>query len=286
MGHATPSQPTILNVQMPFFENDFARLHYYQYGTGNQILIAFHGFGMRGNQFSQLQDALGNKYTIYSFDLFFHGKTELKDDTVDTIRKGLNPHQIASTINAFLIAMGEKNTSFSLLSYSIGAKLALALLQQMPGRIKTAYFIAADGFHANTVLKICSSKHINNWLLKLVYHPKTLHYILNQLHKYHYIDDALHRILSFEFSTQAYRMISYKTITYYSRLKFNKQQLAQHINQNHIEAHFFFGKTDKLFPASIAHRFGKLLHKPNIHIFNQGHELINHELNNYLKTIL
>jgi len=271
---------------MPFFENDFARLHYYQYGSGENILVAFHGFGMRGNQFSKLEDALGKKYKIYSFDLFFHGETMLKDDTVDTIRKGINYKQIANIINQFLISIGEKDASFSLLSYSIGAKLALAILQQMPHRIKTAYFIAADGFQNNPVLKICSSKHINNWLLKLVYHPKTLHYILNNLYKYRYIDNALHRILSFEFSTQAYRMISYKTITYYSRLKFNRQQLAQYINTNQIETHLFFGKTDKLFPACIAYKFGKLLHKPNLHIFNQGHELINNELNEYLKKII
>ncbi|TAF45247.1 MAG: alpha/beta hydrolase [Sphingobacteriales bacterium] len=271
---------------MPFFENNFVRLHYYQYGIGKQILIAFHGFGMRGNQFAKLEDALGNKYTIYSFDLFFHGQTQLSDDTVNTIRKGFDTSQIANAITEFLTSINQPESPFSLLSYSIGAKLALALLVQMPQRVKKAYFIAADGFETNTVLKICSSRYINNWLLKLVYHPKTLHYILKKLYQLGYIDEALHRILSFEFSTQAYRMVSYKTITYYSRLRFNKIQLAQIINKNHIETHFFFGKYDKLFPAGIAYRFGKLLRTPHIHIFNQGHELINDELNNYLKTIL
>lgn len=271
---------------MPFFENNFARLHYYEYGTGSEILIAFHGFGMRGNQFSKLENALGDRYKIYSFDLFFHGETQLIDDTVNTIRKGLNAPEIAHAIDDFLTSIGKKDASFSLLSYSIGAKLALAVLQTFPKRVNNAYFIAADGFETNPILKICSSKHINNWMLKLVYNPKILNYILNTLYKYKYVDDALHRILSFEFSTQPYRMISYKTITYYSRLKFSRQHLAQLINDNNIEAHFFFGKTDKLFPAGIAQRFGKLLNQPNIHIFNQGHELINDDLNTYLKNLV
>jgi pimeloyl-ACP methyl ester carboxylesterase len=271
---------------MPFFENDFARLHYYEYGSGADILIAFHGFGMRGNQFSKLENALGTKYKIYSFDLFFHGETQLKNDAVDTIRKGLQAQQIADTVTAFLTSIGKKNSSFSLLSYSIGAKLALAVLQKIPHKIKNSYFIAADGFETNTVLKICSSKHINNWLLKLVYYPKPLIYILNKLYTYHYIDDALHRILTFEFSTQAYRMISYKTITYYSRLKFNKNKLAQLINENNIQTHFLFGKYDKLFPASIAQKFAKLLKHPNVHVFNKNHDLINEELNEYLKHLV
>lgn len=271
---------------MPFFENNFARLHYYEYGTGTQILIAFHGFGMRGNQFSKLENALGGKFKIYSFDLFFHGETQLRDDTVNTIRKGLDATQIAHIIDDFLTSIGKKNVFFSLLAYSIGAKLALAMLQTMPQRVKNAYFIAADGFENNPVLKICSSKHINNWILKLVYNPTILYFVLNTLLRYKYIDEDLHRILSFEFSTQQYRMISYKTITYYSRLTFNRQHLAQLINENKIEAHFFFGKSDKLFPAGIAQRFGKLLNKPNIHIFKQGHELINDDLNTYFKNLV
>lgn len=271
---------------MPYFENDFARLHYYEYGSGDDVLIAFHGFGMRGNQFSKLENALGKRFKIYSFDLFFHGETRLKDDSVDTIRKGLNTHEIADTIHAFLASKGKKDSSFSLLSYSIGAKFALTILQEFPTKINKAFFIAADGFENNLVLKICSSKHINNWLLKLVYNPKILNRILNTLYKAHYIDKSLHRILSFEFSTEAYRMISYKTITYYSRLKFDRQHLAQLINRNSIETHFFFGKKDKLFPAGIATRFGQLLAQPNIHIFEEGHELINEKLNAYLKKLV
>ena len=271
---------------MPYFENDFARLHYYEYGSGEDILIAFHGFGMRGSQFNKLEKSLGQQFKIYSFDLFFHGETRLKDDSVDTIRKGLNTHEIADTILEFLAYIGKQESEFSLLSYSIGAKFALAILQEFPTKIKKAYFIAADGLENNLVLKICSSKHINNWLLKLVYNPKTLNYFLNTLYKTRYIDHTLHRILTFEFSTQEYRMISYKTITYYSRLKFDRQHLANLINQNHIETHFFFGKKDKLFPAGIATRFGKLLTQPNVHIFDEGHELINDKLSTYLKNLI
>jgi pimeloyl-ACP methyl ester carboxylesterase len=269
---------------MPYFENNFARLHYYEYGTGEEILIAFHGFGMRGSQFNKFEKSLGNRFKIYSFDLFFHGETRLKDDSVDTIRRGLNTHEIADTLHSFLASIDKKDSS--LLYYSIGAKFALAILQEFPTKINKAFFIAADGFENNLILKICSSKHINNWLLKLVYNPKILNYVLKTLYKTNYIDHTLHRILSFEFSTESYRMISYKTITYYSRLKFDRQHLANLINQNKIETHFFFGKKDKLFPAGIATRFGKLLNQPNVHIFEEGHELINDNLSTYLKNLV
>lgn len=271
---------------MPFFETDFARLHYYQYGQGSKVLIAFHGFGMRGTQFSVLQDAFGEKYTLYSFDLFFHGETHLKDNSVETIKKGLNAKEISLIIQAFLTSIGKENQKISLLSYSIGAKLALAILQEMPQNIQSAYFIAADGIESNFLLNIFSSQHINNWLHGLVYKPKTVMFLLNSLYKYHYIDDALHRILTFEFSTEEYRMISYKTITYYSRLKFDRKYLAQLINENEIETHLFFGKKDKLFPAGIASRFGQLLKHPHVHIFNEGHELITERLNAYIKNLI
>jgi pimeloyl-ACP methyl ester carboxylesterase len=48
-------------------------LPYRIYGAGPELMLAFHGFGREGSEFIQLAQFIGNRYTIYAFDLFYHG---------------------------------------------------------------------------------------------------------------------------------------------------------------------------------------------------------------------
>ena len=268
---------------MPVFTTATNSLHYYEYGTGPQLLLAFHGFGMRGTQFKIFEQSLGEKYTIISFDLFFHGETKLVDDSVINVRKGLQSKIFAQQINDFLKANYPEVDKVSLLSYSIGTRMALCLIENIPHRIENAYLIAPDGIEPNKLLKLGGTNVVVNRLFyKLVYSPKTVHFLLNTLLKLRYIDESLHRILKAEFGTVETRLACYNTITYYAQLYFDRKKIADYINEHQLNIHFYFGKKDKLFPSSIGERFGKLLKQPNLHIFEEGHELVNAEMSAYL----
>ncbi|MEE1945654.1 alpha/beta hydrolase [Pedobacter sp. KR3-3] len=272
---------------MPIFKTASSNLHYHEYGNGKEILLAFHGFGMRGTQFKVLEEAFGQKYRIISFDLFFHGETRLNDNSVGHIRKGLDAREFAAHINQFLDAEFPGTEKVALLSYSIGTRMALCLIENLPHRIAATYLIAPDGIEPNRLLKLGGANFVVNRIFyKLVYSPKTVTFCLNLLLKLNYIDEAIHRILKAEFGTTETRLTCYNTITYYAQLKFNRKRIAEAINTHKIDCHFYFGKKDKLFPSKIGERFSTLLADPNIHVFDGGHELVNAEMNNYLATQL
>ena len=262
---------------MAFFTNNKVRLHYYTYGNGPEAMLAFHGFGMKGTQFSVLENAFAERYTIYSFDLFFHGQTELLDSSLGVIREGLSSSEFGSYMAKFIQKKGLEKVS--LLSYSMGALMALSIIEHIPDKIKSAFFIAPDGIQPNKLLQLGSRNLIINRIFyKLVYSPKTVDLILNSLLKYRYIDDPLHRILQGEFGTEATRLTCYQAITYHASLRFNKTKLAAIINKSGIETHFYFGKTDRLFPPSIGKEFCAMLKNSSLNILNTGHELVNKEL--------
>jgi pimeloyl-ACP methyl ester carboxylesterase len=269
---------------MPYFETDFAKFHYEEFGSGENVMLAFHGFGMRGTQFKTLEEAFGSAYKIYSFDLFFHGNTKLKNESHPEIKKGLASDFFSDQMKVFLKSIGLADTDqFSLLSYSMGARPAWSLIENFPERIKSAYFIAPDGIEPNKLIAIGAGNRLVNKLFnKLVYSPRTVKYALDKLFQFRYIDASLHRILDFEFGTFETRLICYNTITYYNSLQFEKEKLAELINTYQMDCHFYFGKADMLFPASIGTRFSKLLKRPKMHIFDEGHEMINAGLNSYL----
>ncbi len=240
-------------------------------------MLAFHGFGMKGTQFSVLENAFAERYTIYSFDLFFHGQTELLDSSLAVIRKGMSSSEFGGYMAEFIQEMGFEMVS--LLSYSMGALMALSIIEYMPFKVHNAFFIAPDGIKPNKLLQFGSGNLIINRIFyKLVYSPKTVRLILNSLLKFRYIDDSLHRILQGEFGTETTRLTCYQAITYHANLRFNKAKLAALINMNRINTWFYFGKTDRLFPPSIGHEFSAMLENTSLHILNTGHELVNEEL--------
>lgn len=269
---------------MPFYSNDHVKLHYYEYGNGPDILLAFHGFGMRGTQFRVLESAFSSKYKIYSFDLFFHGETELRDSSLSTVRKGLNPQEYGKFIRDFIRSLNADSKKVSLLSYSMGSLMALSILESLPESIDSVFFIAPDGFTPNKLLQIGSRNLlINRFLYKMVYSPKTINLLLNFILKLKYIDSSLHKILHNEFKTIETRLACYNSITYHAKLSFEQNKIAELLNNNEINSFFYFGESDVLFPATIGKKFSKKLNKTSIEVLKGGHELVNEKLNEIIR---
>ena len=172
---------------------------------------------MKGTQFSVLEPAFAEQYTIYSFDLFFHGQTQLLDTSLDVIRKGLTAAEFGNYMAEFIEEIGFEKVS--LLSYSMGALMALSVIEHIPHKVRNAFFIAPDGIRPNKLLQFGSRNLIMNRIFyKLVYSPATVNWILNSMLKYRYIDEPLHRILQGEFGTEATRLTCYQAITYHGSI--------------------------------------------------------------------
>src|ERR1700741_765271 len=95
-----------------FFHYKQASLHYSVYGNGSKPIFLFHGFGLNGTIFYELEKVLAEEYTLYNFDLFFHGKSEWR-----TLEEPMSEEFWTELVTEFI---REKNLpSFSLLGYSI-----------------------------------------------------------------------------------------------------------------------------------------------------------------------
>ncbi|MDB5273031.1 MAG: alpha/beta hydrolase, partial [Chitinophagaceae bacterium] len=100
-------------------ETDKACLHYRQYGKGSSVLLCFHGYGQDHDVYRELETLYGSKYTIYSFDLFYHGQSFWHNKTQPLEKEDW------SAIMADFFAI-QKINRFSLVGYSMGSRFALA----------------------------------------------------------------------------------------------------------------------------------------------------------------
>ena len=119
------------------------KVHYHEYGSGDKAMLAFHGYGMTGKQFHVLKNSVLSRYRVYGFDHFFHGESELKDWNEKQILDGMPKAKVRAYLDEWFKIHGKQKVS--LMAYSIGAKLALILVEEYPDLIDEIILMAPDG---------------------------------------------------------------------------------------------------------------------------------------------
>lgn len=115
-------------------------IHYLKFGRGTRFLVCFHGYGEDASSFAFLEKHLGQDYTIIALDLPFHGQTQWNEGPE------LQPGQLLEVLSAILPLELQR---ISLAGYSMGGRIALALLQERPAAIDRVVLVAPDGLHRN-----------------------------------------------------------------------------------------------------------------------------------------
>jgi pimeloyl-ACP methyl ester carboxylesterase len=265
-----------------------AFIHYKEYhweyatfGSGNALLLAFHGFDRPASDFKIFDSSLGTAYKIISINLFYHGQSSQPDPLVkfrlDDL-KGLIEN----------ILEQEKASSFSLMGYSLGGKIALACIQIFPSMIKNVYLFAPDGIRIKSYYKFFSRTATGRALLEFsVMHPRPILKILNAVQKVGWFSEKLFKFAKYHLEDQA-RMRKVANIWLIFRNILPDIPLIQkHINKHHINIHMFFGQYDAVIPAVLGIYFAEELDNKNaLHLLDMGHNLITEKTNQVLMELL
>lgn len=242
-------------------------------------MLCFHALGMHGKQFEILEKELGNDYTFYGFDLFFHKKTILKNQHIENIKKGISQVELASLITDFCSA--HHIEKFSTISHSMGTFYASSLINQLGNRIENSFFIAPIFLTKPILLRILCKNILGNYLFKnLCLSQNGLFYLLKALLKSKILDQNSYEVLYREIETPELRFNLYACLTYLRPLEINVKNLGNKIVQHQSNTYFIFGRSDKSVSLKSAKK--QLLHLNNRHvrfnILNENHHLINERL--------
>lgn len=260
------------------------RIHYHQYGSGDKPMLAFHGYGMTGKQFHVLKNSVLSQYRIYGFDHFFHGESALEGWTEEHILAGMPRALVKSYMKEWFKVYGEQKVS--LMAYSIGAKLALILLEEFPEWIEEIILMAPDGLSLYKGFDFLTNKPIGKYFFRNATKSKWMApALLRNLRRLRIIDDNLYNIASAEIDTEKKRLNVYYTLNLIRRLQPNTDKIIKLIDQHAIKCTIIFGKDDKLFPKSAAKPFTDQLTKAEIHEVPLGHWLVVPALDEYLLNL-
>jgi len=109
-------------------------------GNGPRHIVLLHGYGLSADSFSSL---LTNEldYTYHCVDLLFHGHSQ-------KVLEGDHPLDSAELVPFFTSYLASHQVHvFSMIAYSMGARVALVLLEEMASRVDQAHLVAPDGFY-------------------------------------------------------------------------------------------------------------------------------------------
>ncbi|WAC11201.1 alpha/beta hydrolase [Dyadobacter pollutisoli] len=246
--------------------NSFVKpLPYHKLGYGPNILLAFHGIGQDGvSCFKSFETQLGQHYTIYAFDLFFHGRS--RDFSFQVITKELWTELIRDFLRVHNI------TRFDIAGFSMGGRFALAVLEAFPSHIKNAFLIAPDGISEHPAYTLASRFAPTRFLFKwFMQHPETFFRSVNMLRKAGILNDSLVRFTGQVLNTQEKRETIYNSWVAFRQLSFDIPQVYAKAKENHVRIILFTGKFDKLLKEADVRELANILPPEDYIVLKSGH---------------
>lgn len=260
-----------------YFEHDLVKLSYYKFGHGPKSMLCFHGYGMHGRQFLALEPTMGHQYTFYSFDLFFHERTELKQKDLALVKKGISSDALCEIISAFLAE--QQIDRFSVVAYSMGSHYAAAIALKMAAKIDEWIAIAPMFLKPPAILEFLTTNSVGNRLFSFLLLKKTVaEGILKFALKIRIFDQTIHDVLHKEIATPELRFMMFASLTYIKNLRFKQEEVIQALNHGAGKNYFIFGTKDKLFPASIGKSIFSKLNKTECIVLEENHDMVNQHL--------
>lgn len=234
-------------------------------------MFAFHGYGQTRTVFSELTRCFP-EYTIYAFDLFFHGESNWEES--DTI---MSPAFIQEFIAGF--ALRNNIQRFSLLGFSIGARVVLAAIPLFSSMIDHVWLLAPHGVKSDYLYKFATRSGIGTRLFRgMLSQSGWLFCLFDLMARSGIADRKLLRFAKSRLRTEAGRKRVYNTWMLYSALDKPWKEVVAVLNTSGIRLIVVLGASDFLFkPDYFESRLKDVINK-EIMTLESSHERLIYDM--------
>lgn len=219
----------------------FDGLFYEKHGHGEKILILFHGFGQSNEALNPWKDELDEHYTIYNFDLYYHGNSTRPDQP-------LSLKQWKSAFESFLEYEGIFN--FYAAAFSLGGRFALKTYELFPHKVESIILVAPDGIYENFWYRLAVSKPGNPIFKYFMLHPGSFNQLLQLIDKLGLATGQMIRFAQKELSIRENRKRVYRSWTYFRPLQPDLKKVNSLINEHMTPVHLILGSKDYIVPVA------------------------------------
>ena len=246
------------------------QLHYLKWGNGKRLLLAFHGYGDNADIFSPLPEYLDESYTMLSFNLPYHGGSAWAGNSL------LTDKDIVEMVH---VLMNEYHVEkVSLIGYSLGGRVCLAIIEYLPASIEKVVLIAPDGLKVDPYYYFFTGTWPGKKIFRnMLEQPKPYFRMMNWLKKMHLVHESRYKFAMHFLQSEESRSFLLHVWPALSGVAPRPAQLKKLIKKYHLPVVIFMGAYDKIIPPSIALKFKKGLDTVQLHIVEKGHRILDHE---------
>lgn len=222
-------------------KDEFILSYRYYRGEREETLVAFHGFGQTNILFETFIPSVLSYYSVVAIDLFFHGESSVKES---------GKHYLSvEGWNELFSQLLEKHhiDRFSLLSYSMGSRFVVRLLNMYASRINKIALIAPDGFGNNFWFNVATSTYLTRFVFEYsMWHPMWIQLMVRVLGSVGIFNAITKRFIERNLESDELRKRIYASWVYFRKLTILKSDFVEGVNKNKIRFICFCGKEDQL----------------------------------------
>jgi pimeloyl-ACP methyl ester carboxylesterase len=257
-------------MQPAFISFRSSQVHYSYGGNGQQVLLCLHGYGETENSFHFLEKYLPAGFRIMAIDLPFHGKTiwkEQKDFTVE---------QLVALVDAVFDTHELSGTSFTLLGFSMGGRMALSILQAIPQRVNKMILLAPDGLKVNAWYWLATQTYPGHSLFKFTMkHPGWFFGLLNLGNAFKFINPSVYKFTRYYVDNAGLRQQLFQRWSGLRKIKPDLADIKAKIKKHKIPVELVYGKFDRIIRHERGEKFRKGIESYcHLQILQAGHQLL------------
>ena len=257
-------------------------LEYIRVGSGARVIIAFHGFGRKPEDFLVFRPLLHGEQSLISIHLFMHGQSCFPKERIPS--HPLGTQEFAECIAAFISSLGIDKVD--LLGYSLGGKIALCLIEQIPERIREVLLFAPDGLKINPLYKWTSNTRSGRALYRLILaKPKMFFSAVALAKQFGVIPEKIHRFVMYHMNTYEKRKLVYDVWLVYRNFEPNPLKIRRMCENHSIRINLVFGKFDRIIPPANSKRLLKGWRPECLHVLEKGHLLLSADIAAQIKPL-
>ncbi len=250
-----------------FVEVGTEQLHYLRMGEGKRLLIAFPGYGNEASLFAPFRQYLKDEYTLICIDLPHHGQSKWPRDKIFSIE------QLHLLIDNLKRDFGAEKVS--LMGYSIGGRVCLCIMEQMPAIIDKVVLIAPDGLVFNYGYNFVTRNFLGKMLFRnFLKNIKRYLPFVDWLKARGIISASRYKFGMHYLQTEESRDFLLQVWPGMRMLVPHIGKLKAIINKYAMRVHIVIGAHDRVILPAHAQQFVKNLKTADLHIVDKGHHIL------------
>lgn len=223
-------------------------------GNGPRLAICFHGYGENAGTFDFLAKYAGNEYRFLAIDLPFHGETDWREGLE------LEPAELESILGGIVDQLSINRQApdfrYTLVGYSLGGRICLALYQHRPAAAERIVLLAPDGLKVSFWYWLATQTSAGNRFFAFTMKkPQWFFGLVRLMYKAKLLNASIFKFVNYYIGDPQVRKQLYERWTTLRKFKPSLPLIKKEIRQQHTKVRLIYGIHDRIILSSVGKKF-------------------------------